>query len=105
MKIWGGAMSEAAWAGLLGSSGYLSQQTGGAWRIASMKKLTILIAESVFPEDFYADNCEGHVVEAMSRVLHWKTSYKIALNAETLCRAIKASSKEGYDILHLSCHG
>ncbi len=70
-----------------------------------MKKFTILIAESVFPEDFYADNCEGHVVEAMSRVLHWKASYKIALNPETLCCAIKASATEGYDILHLSCHG
>ena len=70
-----------------------------------MQKFKVFIAESVFPEDFYADDREGHVVEAMARVLHWKATYKIALNAETLCRAIKASSSGGYDILHLSCHG
>ena len=70
-----------------------------------MKKFKVLIAESVFPEDFYADDREGHVVEAISRVLHWKATYKIALNAKTLCRAIKASSNGEYDILHLSCHG
>ncbi len=70
-----------------------------------MKKFKILIAESVFPDDFYADDREGHVVEAMARVLHWKATYKIALNAETLCRAIKAAANGGYDILHISCHG
>jgi len=70
-----------------------------------MKKFKILIAESVSPGDFYADNCEGHVVEAVARVLHWKANYKIALNAETLCRAIRAASSGEYDILHLSCHG
>ena len=70
-----------------------------------MKRFKILIAESVFPDDFYADDREGHVVEAMSRVLHWKASYKIALNAKTLCRAIKAAANGEYEILHLSCHG
>src|SRR5271155_5408300 len=70
-----------------------------------MKKFKILIAESVFPDDFYADDREGHIVEAMARVLHWKAAYKIALNAKTLFRAIKAASTGGYDILHLSCHG
>src|ERR1700740_1686530 len=71
----------------------------------AMKKFKILIAESVFPDDFYADDREGHVVEAMSRVLHWKATYKITLNAKTLCQAIKAASNGGYDILHLSRHG
>ena len=70
-----------------------------------MKKFKLFIAESVFPEDFYGDKREGHVVEAMAHVLHWKATYKIALNAETLSRAIKAASSGAYDILHISCHG
>jgi hypothetical protein len=70
-----------------------------------MQKLKVFVAESVFPEDFYGDKREGHVVEAMARVLHWETSHKIVLDARTLCKAINAASKEGYDILHLSCHG
>lgn len=70
-----------------------------------MKKYKILIVESVAPEDFYDENCEGHVVQAMAKVLHWKSTYKIALNAEALRRAIKHASHNGYDILHLSCHG
>lgn len=70
-----------------------------------MNKYKILIAESVAPEDFYDEDCEGHVVQAMAKVLHWKSTYKVALNAETLCRAIKHASKGGYDILHISCHG
>src|SRR5262245_30476623 len=72
---------------------------------APMKKFKILIAESVFADDFYADNLEGHVVEAIAHVLHWDATYKIVLNAETLRRAIQATSRGGYDILHLSCHG
>jgi hypothetical protein len=82
-----------------------SAQGEGLKNPDAMNKFKILIAESVFPDDFYADDREGHVVEAMSRVLHWKAKYKIALNAKTLCRAIKAASNGGYDILHLSCHG
>ncbi len=70
-----------------------------------MKKFKLFIAESVFPEDFYGDKREGHVVEAMAHVLHWKATYKIALSAETLSRAIKAASSGAYDILHISCHG
>ena len=71
----------------------------------TMKKFKIFIAESVAPDDFYEGNCEGHVVQAMAKVLHWQSSYKVALNAETLCRAIKHASNSGYDILHISCHG
>jgi hypothetical protein len=70
-----------------------------------MKKFKVFIAESVFPGNFYGDNREGHVVEAIARVPHWETSHKIVLNAKTLCKAIKAASKNDYDILHLSCHG
>ena len=71
----------------------------------AMKKFKILIAESVAPEDFYAEDCEGHVVQAMAKVLHWRSKYKVALNAGTLCRAIEYASTGRYDILHISCHG
>ena len=70
-----------------------------------MKKFKILIAESVAPDDFYAEDCEGHVVQAIAKVLHWKSSHKVALDVKTLRRAINHASNSGYDILHLSCHG
>lgn len=70
-----------------------------------MKKYKILIAESVGTDDFYEENCEGQVVLAIAKVLHWRASYKITLDAGTLSRAIKHASQNGYDILHLSCHG
>jgi hypothetical protein len=70
-----------------------------------MKVFKIFVVESVFPADFYGDRREGHVVEAIARVLHWKTSHKIALDATTLRKAIAAASQNNYDILHLSCHG
>jgi hypothetical protein len=71
----------------------------------SMKKLKIFIAESVFAEDFYDGDLEGHVVEAIARVLHCKSTHKIVLDAKMLRRAIKAAARNEYDILHLSCHG
>jgi hypothetical protein len=86
-------------------AGYAPQERADVQTPDSMKKFKILIAESAAPEDFYAEDCEGHVVQAMARVLHWKATYKIALNAKTLCRAIRAASSGAYDILHLSCHG
>jgi hypothetical protein len=70
-----------------------------------MRKYKVFIAESVFAQDFYKNNCEGQVVEAIARVLHWESEYKIAMNRKTLCSAIKAASEDGYDIFHLSCHG
>ena len=70
-----------------------------------MQEFKVFIAESVFPEDFYGDKREGHVVEAVARVLHWESRHKIVLDARTLCKAINDASEDGYDILHLSCHG
>ena len=70
-----------------------------------VRKYKAFITESVFAQDFYKNNCEGHVVEAIARVLHWESEYKIAMNRKTLCSAIKAASEDEYDIFHLSCHG
>jgi hypothetical protein len=70
-----------------------------------MQKFKVFIAESVFAEDLYGGNREGEVIEAIARVLHWKSSHKIVLNPDILCKAIYAASKGDYDILHLSCHG
>lgn len=58
-----------------------------------MKKLKGFIAESVSPEDFYNRDWEGHVVEEIVRLLNGKASYRIVLNAELLCRAIKTASR------------
>jgi hypothetical protein len=73
--------------------------------VNTMKKLDILIAESVFAKDFYDDNREGQVVESIARVLHWESEYKIAIDGKNLRRAIKTACADDYDILHLSCHG
>jgi hypothetical protein len=70
-----------------------------------MTNLKVFIAESVFPEDFYDGDREGHVVEAIVRLLRCKASYKIVLNAKMLRKAIGAASENDYDIFHLSCHG
>jgi hypothetical protein len=73
--------------------------------VATMKKLKAFIAESVSPGEFYNRNWEGHVAEEIVRLLDGKASYRIVLNAELLCRAIKTASENAYDIFHLSCHG
>jgi len=70
-----------------------------------MKKLKAFIAESVSPEEFYNRDWEGHVAEEIVRLLDGKASYRIVLNTDLLCRAIKAASDNRYDIFHLSCHG
>jgi hypothetical protein len=70
-----------------------------------MKTYKILIAESVFAKDFYKNNREGQVVEAIAHVLHWQSEYKIALDKSHLCKAIKVAAQDGYDIFHISCHG
>jgi|SRR5208282_1379656 len=70
-----------------------------------MQKLKAFIAESVSPEDFYNRDWEGHIVEEIVRILDGKTSYRIVLNAELLCKAIKMAAENEYDIFHLSCHG
>lgn len=70
-----------------------------------MKKFNILITESVFAKDFYDNDREGQVVEAIARVLGWESDYKIALDRKNLRRAIKTACADDYDILHLSCHG
>ena len=73
--------------------------------VAAMKKLKVFIAESVSPEEFYNRDWEGHVVEEIVRLLDGKASYRIVLNAELLCTAIKTASENAYEIFHLSCHG
>jgi len=70
-----------------------------------MTKLKVFVAESVSPEEFYQRDWEGRVVEEIVRLLDGKASYRIVLNAELLLRAIKAASKNAYDVFHLSCHG
>lgn len=70
-----------------------------------MRKYRIFIVESVFAEDFYNNDREGQVVEAIARVLHWESEYKIALDTRSFRRAIKAACNANYHILHLSCHG
>jgi len=73
--------------------------------LAAMMKLKVFTAESVSPEDFYDRDWEGHIVEEIVRLLGGKASYRIVLNDELLCRAIKTASDNDYDVFHLSCHG
>jgi CHAT domain len=70
-----------------------------------MKKFSVFIAESLFPEDIRKGNQEGEVVQAISRVLHWKSRHKDLRDKSRLCKAIRAASEDNYDIIHLSCHG
>lgn len=86
-------------------AGHTATQSAQLKSKALMKKLKIFIAESVDPADFYAGNGERHVVRALAEVLHWKASYKIALDSDTLRQAIAHAANSRYDIFHLSCHG
>lgn len=70
-----------------------------------MKTLKAFIAESVSPEEFYNRDWEGHIAEEIVRLLDGKACYRIVLNSELLCRAIKTASENAYDVFHLSCHG
>lgn len=68
-----------------------------------MKETKAFIAESVSPEEFYQRDWEGYVAEEIVRLLDGKASYRIVMNRNLLCRAIKTAAKNTYDVFHLSC--
>jgi hypothetical protein len=57
---------------------------------------------------FFLGHADKFVIAAVAGDVHpvdGNASYRIVLNAELLCSAIKTASENAYDIFHLSCHG
>ncbi|HYD64598.1 hypothetical protein [Azospirillum sp.] len=67
--------------------------------------VSVFIAESNAPGDFYEGRLDGFAANEVLKVRRLRTAYRAVLDIEHLERAIEDAADFGADILHLSCHG
>jgi hypothetical protein len=67
--------------------------------------MKVLIVEASYPKDFYKGQLDGHVTQALTRLLGVKSDLLYALDMPHLEKAIAHAAAGGYDVAHVSCHG
>ncbi|HEY0382234.1 MAG TPA: hypothetical protein VGC72_08555 [Candidatus Elarobacter sp.] len=72
---------------------------------AAAEELSVFIAESVSPLDFYKERTDGLAAHGVLRAGGTRSAYRIVLNEKMLRRAVKEAASGSYKALHVSCHG
>jgi len=70
-----------------------------------LSKLSVFIAESVSPNDFYIGQTDGFAAKEILNIQRVRTQYRIALTRPLLARAIRDAATGVFSAFHLSCHG
>lgn len=68
-------------------------------------KISVFIAESLAPRDFYLRRLDGFAANEVLKIQSCRTDYRIVLTRRFLQQAIKEAIRGDYSIFHLSCHG
>jgi hypothetical protein len=67
--------------------------------------MKVLIIEASYPKDFYKGQLDGHVTQALTRLLGVQSDLLYALDKSHFRKAIEHAAKGDYDVVHVSCHG
>ena len=67
--------------------------------------MKVLIVESSYPKDFFAERLDGLVTLHLTRLLRIDAKLVYALDKPHFDKAIALAANDDYDVLHLSCHG
>jgi len=67
--------------------------------------MRVLIIEASYPKDFYRGQLDGHVTQALTRLLGIKSDLVYALDKSHFEKAIAHAANGDYDVVHVSCHG
>jgi len=67
--------------------------------------MKVLIVEASYPNDFYKGQLDGHVTQALTRLLGVKSDLLYALDTPHFEKAIAHAAAGDYDVVHVSCHG
>ncbi|GLV23874.1 hypothetical protein [Sphingobium sp. TomTYG45] len=67
--------------------------------------ISVFIAESLSPKDFYERRLDGFAANEVLKIQSCPTDYRIVLTRKYLRRAIEEADENNYAIFHLSCHG
>ena len=69
------------------------------------ESISVYIAESLAPEDFYLRRLDGHAANEVLKMQACRTEYRMVLTTAYLRKAINEANEQNYVIFHLSCHG
>lgn len=70
-----------------------------------MADLSVLIAESLDPDDFYNRRLDGYAANEVLRIQDVRSSYRIVLDKRRLQKSIAEAADGRFMVYHLSCHG
>jgi hypothetical protein len=67
--------------------------------------MKLLIIEASYPKDFFSERLDGHVTHHLTKLLRIDSRLVYALDKRHLAKAVALAATDGYDVVHLSCHG
>jgi len=67
--------------------------------------MKVYIVEASYPKDFFRQNLDGLATHNLLLLIGIKSQLRMVLNRTYLKKAIREALRDGYDVLHLSCHG
>jgi len=67
--------------------------------------MRLLIVEASYPKDFFSERLDGPATHHLTKLLRIESRLLYALDKKHLAKAIALGANDGYDVLHLSCHG
>lgn len=70
-----------------------------------MSDLSVLIAESLDPDDFYDRRLDGYAANEVLRIQNVRSSYRVVLDNPRLRKSIAEAAGSDFTVYHLSCHG
>jgi hypothetical protein len=69
------------------------------------ENLSVMVAESVGPRDFYLRRTDGYAAYEVLRIQQIRAEYRVVLDKARLIRAIAEACMYRFKVFHLSCHG
>lgn len=70
-----------------------------------MSQISVFIAESVSPADFYDGRTDGRAALEVVRLHEVRCEYRVVLDRPRLKKAVQEALKGDFGVFHLSCHG
>lgn len=67
--------------------------------------ISVVVAESVGPRDFYLRRTDGYAAHEVLRIQQTTADYRVSLDKARLIRAIAEAHLYKFKVFHLSCHG
>lgn len=70
-----------------------------------MSEISVFIAESVSPADFYIGQTDGRAAFEVVRLHQVRCEYRVVLDRLRLKKAVREALNGDFGVFHLSCHG